>query len=153
MTRETFKAELKTYLIKHLKAFLPKMEGVEMRAFDIGIFPWYGYLYFSFLPTKEYNENGNHLYAGDWEYWYFNTGSGFRHSWWMEENNFNIFNTKEEKEVGEAYFRICGELLHDEEVLNVFKEYNLSEDFQFLVFNHDKATRDDRTNYYLKVMS
>ena len=105
MTRETFKAELKTYLIKHLKAFLREMEGVEMRAFDIGIFPWYGYLYFSFLPTREYNENGNNLYAEDWEYWNFNDESDYGHSWWMQENNFNIFNTKEEKEIFQSAFQ------------------------------------------------
>ncbi|MEM6895251.1 MAG: hypothetical protein AAF554_16265 [Bacteroidota bacterium] len=151
MTREAFKTVLKEYLIAELQWFAPELKDMEIRAFDIGIFPWHGYVYLSFLPTKEYNRNGNHLYAGDWEYWNFNKN----HNWmpmrfchWMQENE-NIFD-EEGQSLGTGYFKICGELLHDQDVLDAFRPYKLSPDFELLVFDQDEATRNDSTKYYLK---
>ncbi len=152
-TREAFKAQLKKYLIEELNRFTPTIRETRVCAFDISIFPWYGYIYFSFMTEenrdKEYAENWSFFNFNDYQFSSPEYMDGL--SYWMQKNDFDILNTEKETEEGEAYFRICGELLHDEEVLEAFKQCRLSHDFQFLVFNQDNPTRDDSTNYYLIV--
>ncbi|MEL6973863.1 MAG: hypothetical protein AAGL29_00525 [Bacteroidota bacterium] len=156
-TKETFKERLKNYLIEELQKFANNIKETEFSAFDLSIFPWYGYIYFSFI-TKESSDRVD-CYAENWNFFNFNdyqfTAPEYIQdlSHWMQRTDFDIFNTENETVEGEGYFKICGELLHDQNVLEAFELYKKSPHFEFYVFNNDEPTRDDSTNYYLKVIS
>ncbi len=142
MTPEEFKAELKKHVILSLEEFALEVEGEEMRAFDLGIFPWHQDIIFSFLTTEDFNDLGCHPYAENWEHFNF-SDDNYSHLFKVNEK---LFRTDYEKEMW--YFGLGAEVLHDSEVKLAFGQYKLSPDFEFYVFHPDER---EGANYYLEI--
>jgi hypothetical protein len=112
-----------------------------MKSFDLGVFPWYGYLELSFLTEKESNCNEKDFkyYIADWKYYNFTKIQ--EGNWkkaeplceWMKD-----FYSKEpdtSKERAEIIFKACAEVLLDKDVTKKFKDFHTTTDFEKTVYN------------------
>lgn len=141
MDFKEFKQALKEYLIEELDEFAPKVKDVEMRCFDIGIFPCYGDVYFSFLTEEAYQEDVDLIIdATSWDFYDFNYGGSWIVGKWIQTTREEMFKQKEleggdSEDVNLLFFEICGEVLREADVLERFGQYRLSPRFKLTVYD------------------
>lgn len=149
MDLSAFRQELKAYLLEQLQGYQPKCEGIPMRAFDLGIFPWFGYVELSFATQQEVlTQSEAHLEnAGDWSHYCFNQLSeqGDEHPMkvaakWMQD----VYSQGPGRS-HEQFFRLGAAVLRDPEVAAELGKYQQSTDFECSVRNPDEASG---INYY-----
>lgn len=144
MDLNTFTNELTTALAYELKFWHHRLYSEQIRAFNLGCYPWHGYLELSFLTDNEYfgNRADAKYIIGDWR-WYDFT-SGWNYKWaraeelaeWMTK----YYNDSEDGiKAADELFRACAKAVTSPQVKAELQKYNLTEDFEISVFNGDEA--------------
>jgi hypothetical protein len=146
---DTFKIKLKECLLEELNKWKPKLKSIPMKSFDLGVFPWFGYLELSFLTEEESMENKKEFkyFPADWKYYNFTE---------IQEGNWKnaeplcewMLNFYEQDEVNckqraELIFRACADVICDDDVSAKLEEFNITKDFEKTVYDSDEYNPDD----------
>lgn len=142
---QTFEADLRLALCRELKDQLPTYQDQVMRAFDLGCFPWFGYIELSFLTAEEpveYIDN-----PGDWRLYGFNVPHssavwphGQRLIDWLQEHHSS---PKPPYRTNEALWEACARAVMSPAVQSALAQYERSGDFNCRVFNpYDPAGKN-----------
>lgn len=143
MDLEFFSGKLTIALANELRFWRDRLFSEQIRAFNLGCYPWHGYLELSFLTTNEHfvdNDDAKWM-VGDWR-WYDFT-SGWNSKWeqaeelakWINEYYENSANAKK---AADEIFRACAKAVTSPEVEAELKKYSLTDDFEVSVFNGDE---------------
>ncbi|MDR7269538.1 hypothetical protein J2X20_002167 [Pelomonas saccharophila] len=110
-----------------------------LRAFDLGCFPWHGYLELSFLTTDEpglRNDRSPFTSVADWRFYDFVPGwPAARHIAAAMQREWLA--SKDRKATADACFRECAQALRSETVGAALALYSRAPDFVLLVVNSD----------------
>jgi hypothetical protein len=139
MDLDSFKLKLIDELSEFLKLCAEQFRGEEMKAFDVGCFPWYESFEFSFLSAKEFSKGGNDIFLdiADWDHYCFfiedpkfDDGLMFGeiNSWMHDqyENNRDDFDVS-------ALYDAVAEAARSNKVKEALKNYTITPDFSVLV--------------------
>jgi hypothetical protein len=132
MDFDSFKLELINTLLECLKLSAEQYQGEEIKAFDIGCFPWNGSFEFSFLSAKKFSKSGNDIFLdiGGWDHYSFYVEE---QSWMLDqyENNWDNFDVS-------ALYKAVAEAARSNVVKEALKNYTVTPDFTVMVSSpHD----------------
>ena len=145
-------AEFKSHLAQALEAQLrdchSSLSQETIRVFDLGCFPWHGYLELSFLTDDEprLTDKSNALSCvADWKLYNFaprwarghTLGKSMRACW---------HSAADKKAVADQYFRACAAAVCSSEVSGALGAYRRSRDFVVRVVDPDDS---ESPNYCL----
>lgn len=147
MTLEEFKKRVQLNIEQELDVFRPQMNDEQVKSFNLGVFPWYGYFELSFLTTAEANSNADDFQfdIASWKHCNFNKFNDNTHKpihslgLWMQAEF-------EKRDDGGLHFlELCADILRQKSTREKLKKYNLADDFSLTVYNAD----DPRNINYL----
>jgi hypothetical protein len=149
MDLDSFKLKLIDELSEFLKICAEQFHDEELKAFDVGCFPWYESFEFSFLSAKEFSKSGNDIFLdiAGWDHYCFfiedpkfDDGQMFREidSWMHDqfENNRDNFDVR-------ALYNAVAEAALSFEVKEALKSYTLTPDFSIMVSHPDDSNHEN----------
>jgi len=137
MDLDSFKLELISKLLECLNLSAEQYRGEEMKAFDIGCFPWYGSFEISFLSAEEFSRSGNDIFLdiGGWDHYSFYVEE---QSWMHDQYE----NNRDNFDVG-ALYQAVAEAARSNEVKEALKSYTVTPDFSVMVSSPDDSNHEN----------
>lgn len=141
---EEFKENLVSALVGFLEQNVQHFSVDEIRALDLGCFPWSASLELSFLTTDEAEKYGDEKFSdiADWKYYACNHGAIFSSELQALESQVGreYYASQDKAGFVNALLTVCAAALNSKEVWAALKSYKLSSDFQCVLFNEDDVS-------------
>jgi len=141
MNFKIFKEIFEECLIEELLKMIPKLKDQVVKSFNVGVYPWHGYIEFSILLQEEFDNNNEDEFEYDvtaWKYYNFNEFQTNQESpiyimdSWIQEKFERIQYFQYDK-----FFRIAADIVNSENVQKVIEEFEKSKDFYCSVYDPD----------------
>lgn len=143
-----FRADLEDIVTRELRTWQPALAAETMRAFDLGCFPWHGYLELSFLTADEPQlvaDADAYKQIGEWKLYNFASkrDSSLRRQ--REELGARMAkswsNSDDKRAATEGFLQAAVLVLKSEAVRHELEKFQRVKDFVVTVFDPDNHRR------------
>lgn len=139
MTLTEFQSALSAALSDELRESLPRFAREQLRAFDLGCFPWNAQLELSFLTTQEAPVVVEHPFEeiASWRHYHFTQTANA--TWPRGQELLAWLETPGTRPSNEELWRACADALNSQSVQRALADYPPAPDFLCTVFDPDAA--------------